>query len=295
MRLPMANIFLVDDDFASELIVENLRQRGHTVSRLADADSAMANSKEIAASDLVVLDLVMPRSEKSSGASATDGARSTGMSVFTELRRLRHDLPILVFTANQDPALVDVIKADAHARFVSRWSAPGFSEFIGIVHQMLGTAPDRPLPLSLIVHGRDETTKLEVKNFLQNTLGLPEPIILHERPNLGRTLIEKFEDLAATVDLAFVLLTPDDPPADPYSSDLDKRRARQNVILELGYFLGAFGRRSGRVFLLYKGPLELPSDLSGVVYVDICNGIGSASDQLRREIRVLSTQTLPRR
>ena len=65
---------------------------------------------------------------------------------------------------------------------------------------------------------------------------------------------------------------------------IEKRRARQNVILELGFFLGTLGRRSGRVFLLYKGPLELPSDLGGVVYIDISKGIEAVSDQIRREI-----------
>jgi CheY-like chemotaxis protein len=283
----MANIFFVDDDFASELIVGNLRQRGHDVQRVADADGALRDAERISKSDLVVLDLIMPLSQEASPIPA-DGARSTGMLVFRELRRRRKDLPILVFTANQDPALVDVIEADPHAKYVSRWSAPGFQEFVAIVHRMLGTEPAKLMPRTFIVHGRDDKTKLEVKNYLQNTLGLPEPIILHEQPNLGRTLMEKFEDLAATTDLVFVLLTPDDPPAAPTSSDPDKRRARQNVILELGFFLGAIGRRSGRVFLLHKGPIELPSDLSGVVYVDIGGGIAGASDEIRREIEAIS-------
>lgn len=55
-----------------------------------------------------------------------------------------------------------------------------------------------------------------------------------------------------------------------------KRRARQNVIFELGFFLGVLGRESGRVILLYVNPLELPSDLSGLIYIDVTNGIESA-------------------
>jgi len=42
-------------------------------------------------------------------------------------------------------------------------------------------------------------------------------------------------------------------------------RARQNVILELGYFLGLLKRH--RVCALYKGNVELPSDYHGIVYV----------------------------
>jgi CheY-like chemotaxis protein len=282
----MATIFFVDDDYASELIADNLRQRGHDVQRVSSADEALRDADRLAHSDLVVLDLIMPRPADALPDSP-DGDRSTGMLVFRELRQRRVDLPILVFTANQDPAPIDVIRADKCSRFISRWSPPRLREFVGIVHEMLGIKPEERHLRPFIVHGHDDTTKLEVKNYLQNTLGLPEPIILHEQPNVGRTLIEKFEDLAADVDLVFVLLTPDDVAADPSGGDPEKRRARQNVILELGFFLGLLGRRSGRVFLLYKGPLDLPSDLSGVVYLDIGSGLQNVSDQIRKELAAI--------
>ena len=134
------------------------------------------------------------------------------------------------------------------------------------------------------MHGHDETEKLALKNYLQNTLRLSEPIILHEQPNLGRTIIEKLEDYASDVDLVFVLLTPDDKISNLTETNDAKRRARQNVIFELGLFLGLFGRLSGRVFLLHKGPLDLPSDLSGIVYIDILNGVQSAGEVIRKEI-----------
>jgi DNA-binding MarR family transcriptional regulator len=138
-------------------------------------------------------------------------------------------------------------------------------------------------PRLFIVHGRDEATKWEVKNYLQNRLQLPEPIVLHEQANRGRTIIEKFEESAADVDGAVVLLTPDDQwQVDGSNEEL--RRARQNVIFELGYFYGRFERRSGRVLLLYKKPLDLPSDISGIVYIDISQGVEQAGEQLRREL-----------
>ena len=84
--------------------------------------------------------------------------------------------------------------------------------------------------------------------------------------------------------LVFVLLTPDDIGAKGDESDDVKRRARQNVIFEMGYFLGALGRRSGRVVLLYWSSLDLPSDLSGVIYIDISKGIEAAGETIRKEI-----------
>lgn len=82
-----------------------------------------------------------------------------------------------------------------------------------------------------------------------------------------------------------MLLTPDDRAASVGETNDEKRRARQNVIFELGFFLGVLGRTSGRVFLLHKGPLELPSDLNGVCYIDISNGIDPAGELLRKELR----------
>ncbi len=116
-----------------------------------------------------------------------------------------------------------------------------------------------------VVHGHDREIKEAVARFLEK-LDLT-PIILHEQANKGRTIIEKFE---AHSDVAFavVLLTPDDvgrasqtkAPKAPLTP-----RARQNVILELGFFLGKLGR--ARVCALYKGNVEIPSDVDGVIYV----------------------------
>jgi CheY-like chemotaxis protein len=127
----VANIFFIDDDIASELIVENLRHRGHKVERVPSVDEATKRVKQIARSDLVVLDLIMPGFTDPGSDVVSDGMRSTGMVIFQALRRLRNDLPIIVFTANQDPGLVDVIASDRFAKYISRWSSPRFQEFVG--------------------------------------------------------------------------------------------------------------------------------------------------------------------
>jgi len=86
------------------------------------------------------------------------------------------------------------------------------------------------------------------------------------------------------VDFVFVILTPDDLVVGPDSSDDEKRRARQNVIFEMGFFYGQLGRDSGRVIVLYDGPVELPSDIQGIIWVDVSSGIEAAGEKIRREI-----------
>jgi predicted nucleotide-binding protein len=115
-----------------------------------------------------------------------------------------------------------------------------------------------------VVHGHDDATKVKVARLLER-LDF-QPVILHERPNEGLTIIEKFEKHAGKASFAVVLLTPDDVGC-AESEGKTKPRARQNVILELGYFIGRLGR--SRVCVLYTPGVELPSDILGVVYTPL--------------------------
>ena len=121
-----------------------------------------------------------------------------------------------------------------------------------------------------IVHGHDDEAKETVARFVEN-FGI-EATILHEQANRGQTIPEKFEEHAGEAGFAIILLTPDDVGASKDETDDPKPRARQNVVLELGYFWGRLGR--GRVCVLYKEGVELPSDMQGLLYVpmDISEG-----------------------
>jgi predicted nucleotide-binding protein len=115
-----------------------------------------------------------------------------------------------------------------------------------------------------LVHGADHGAKDTVARYLAK-LDL-EPIILHEQPNLGATIIEKLER-TLPVAFAIVLLTPDDkgyPAPDPSAP---KPRARQNVVFELGFFIGRLGRE--KVCALHAEGVQLPSDFDGVVYIPL--------------------------
>lgn len=110
-----------------------------------------------------------------------------------------------------------------------------------------------------IVHGHDEGARESAARFLE-LAGL-EPVILHEQANKGMTIIEKVE-AHSHVGFAIVILTPDDQGSE--KGGTLKPRARQNVLLELGYFIGKLGRN--KVCALKRGELEIPSDFAGIVW-----------------------------
>jgi len=131
-----------------------------------------------------------------------------------------------------------------------------------------------------IVHGHDEAKKWELKNFLAD-LGL-EPTILHEQDDLGKTIIEKFEHYAPQCSFAFVLLTPDDPSlgTDPQENAW---RARQNVIMELGWFMAKLGR--DRVVILHRGRVDIPSDILGVLYLPFQTAVTEVGERIRQRLK----------
>ena len=129
----------------------------------------------------------------------------------------------------------------------NEWWAEGTKETLDLFEEMLQDLKTENLPNVgeeeakqefsnniFIVHGHDNEMKQTVARTLEK-LDL-EPIILHEQANEGRTIIEKFMDYS-DVSFAVVLLSPDDlayPKEQSYEDA--KFRARQNVILELGFF-----------------------------------------------------------
>lgn len=127
-----------------------------------------------------------------------------------------------------------------------------------------------------IVHGHDDGARETVARFLER-IGL-EAVILHEQANQGRTIIEK---VVANSDVGFavVLLTPDDEGC--VKGGTPEPRARQNVLLELGYFIGRLGR--DKVCALKRGTLEIPSDFAGVVW-ETMDSNGGWKQALAREL-----------
>lgn len=140
-----------------------------------------------------------------------------------------------------------------------------------------GVAPPESI---FLVHGHDENAALRVQRDVRRITGV-EPTILADQPSGGRTVIEKFEVHAAGSRYAIVMMTPDDEMAHQDSEGKSVMRARQNVLLELGYFIGKLGRE--RVVVLQEG-VEWPSDIAGVVYINMA-GV-NWMEELRKELRL---------
>lgn len=113
-----------------------------------------------------------------------------------------------------------------------------------------------------IVHGHDEALKQSVARLIEKQD--IEAIILSEKANQGKTIIEKIEAYS-NVNSAICLFTADDLGRAKAEEDCSFR-ARQNVVFEAGYFIGKLGRNN--VILISNGEIELPSDLQGVVYTN---------------------------
>jgi len=169
-------------------------------------------------------------------------------------------------------------KLDAHLTLLKSIyeSLDEIEEPAELVHPVSTAADPKKV---FIVYGHDLEAKEAVKGFLHQ-LEL-SPVVFDDEPINGRTIIEKLEHLAPQCSYAVVLLTGDDTGFPDDQMDKARRRARQNVIAELGYFVGKLGR--SKVCALYKGEVELPSDFDGVLYVSI-DGHDGWKRRLAREL-----------
>jgi hypothetical protein len=229
-----------------------------------------------------IIDVMLPNDPVASGISSeeTRGGYLAGVALARRFRQKNPKFPIVFLSSGitggeakrwaKENSVPFVFKYDHRSRLLSALAD------LGIVQNI-------KRPQAFIVHGHDEAALAELKDYLQNTLRWPEPIVLREQPNCGKTIIEKFEEQAGLVDWVFVLISPDDKAFDPQTND-EKRRARQNVIFELGFFYGLLGRQEGGVIVLKKGEVELPSDIHGVVWINIDKGIRASGEEIRKEV-----------
>jgi predicted nucleotide-binding protein len=131
-----------------------------------------------------------------------------------------------------------------------------------------------------IVYGHDATAREQLELLLRRMK--LEPIVLQNLPSGGQTIIEKLET-SSNATFACVLLTPDDEGNAVGQPEQRRARARQNVVLELGMFLAKLGRK--RVAILHKGNVELPSDISGLLYIAFRDRVDEVKERVAAELQ----------
>lgn len=126
-----------------------------------------------------------------------------------------------------------------------------------------------------ISHGRSSDWR-KVQPYIEKDLKI-STLELAQEVNGGLTLIEKLEMNAERCDCAVIIMTGEDFLPN------NESRVRENVMHEIGYFQGKFGRNF--VILLHEEGVNIPTNLSGVAYAPFPKGYIEAGYQvLSREL-----------
>jgi len=150
-----------------------------------------------------------------------------------------------------------------------------------------------------VVHGHDSVAREQLE-LVVHKLGL-DPFVLQNTGGSGLTIIEALENeigpRTSAARFGIVLLTPDDIGYAKAAGDKEAQpRARQNVVLEMGMLISAFGRKN--VVILKKQHLEVPSDAQGILYIPFNDHVKEAVpklvDRLRSAGFVLNPEAITR-
>lgn len=251
----MANyrILLVDDDPETvEIYGEALEAAGYEVlSSMSDtgAKALIHNNEPF---DLAVVDITLRK-----GVPNDD-------SGYEVAKAIRHDVPVIIFSDHHDTdSMIRALNlkkegAKCDALVIRKSDGPD-----ALVELIRKTLPHRVF----VAHGHDKQLRDDVVLTLTN-LGI-HPMVLGDTPGEGDTFAEAIEK-HSNVSFAVILLTPDDL-GEAKTKKPPRPRARQNVILEWGYFVGRL--RRDKVTALFKSDpqseLELPSNYNGLRYISI--------------------------
>ena len=198
--------------------------------------------------DLAIVDIRLENDRRESD--------ETGLYLAREIAE--SNIPTLIFTIAQKYEFVRRAQnwfldgLPSHMNFVGK--PESIAQFLKAVRGSLRSDN------IFIVHGHDGETRNSIELFIRQ-IEL-EPIILEDKPSGGRTIIQQLENYSGVAHV-LVLLTPDDI----CECDTAEGRARQNVIFELGYFIGKYGRP--KVSAMVIGDVELPSDIGGLIYIPV--------------------------
>ena len=268
-----------DDELFRHLMCETLDDLGCEAVGCSTVQEAFAAARREKFA-LFIVDAMLPNSPDATGIGSVEarGGLQTGVALLRRLGTEFKGIPAIVMTGYPN---AEVQLWCRESGVVYMLKPIERSVLRQTLEELTGSKGRKRKPIVFIVHGQDQTALDELTSMLKVKFAVEKPIILRDQPGKGRTLIESLESFQHMVDIVFVLLTPDDKLCASGDSDDVKRCARQNVIFELGLFYGYLGRLSGRVVLLHRGGIDLPSDIQGIKWVDISKGVQSAESDIR--------------
>lgn len=249
-------LLLEDDAFFAQSISDEVGELGFSCTTFSSVKEIETRLRR-KAPDALVTDLAIPLGgSKLFTNITTHGGAQAGKAVLRFARRRWPKIPTALITGHPTSEVKDWCNANGIDYFIKPIDRSTLERFLGMRKMRV-----------FIVHGHNKKSLRTLKSALKNMR--IEPVVLMECANHGKTVIEKFEEVADSCDCAIVAASPDDVGRLASApSEAAQYRTRQNVLFELGYFYGALGRRSGSVVFVEYGDTEIPSDLAGVVRID---------------------------
>lgn len=241
-------ILLFEDD--SDIVciwTEYFMCLGHDVTSCLDVKTAQYEIYDSGFNnkyDIIIIDLMIPSSDE-------------GMWLLEEVRKKSPKTSIIMVSVKSDK--MTSIVSDAFKIGIHTFLDKDKKDFYERLYKSIKEVEIKMSNKIFISHGQNEVLKLKLKDFLRDRLDR-ETLILSEYPNRGLTVVEKLEKVSKLCNQAVVLLTKDDKQED------GQMRARQNVIHEIGFFQGKYGREN--VILLCERDIDLFSNISGIVRID---------------------------
>ena len=242
----MIRALLVDDDTVfAQTCCEWLLEHNIEPTFCQDAESVQTvlHQQQF---DIAIIDLMLPPTYRTEGLSLLRLIRA-------EFKQIE---PVMITAKNRGTVEIVAEAMKMGAQFFLDKNSKVFFRKLGVNMEEILRNKRANVFLS---HGHSELLKLKLKDFLQARLG-QTPIILSEQPSRGFTVVEKLERVSEMCCFAVILMTKDDQQVD------GGVRARQNVIHEIGFFQGKYGRKN--VVLLAERGIELFTNISGIIRIE---------------------------
>lgn len=259
----MIRVLVVEDDRSfAQALSERLLSRG-MIPRFCETVPLARQMITQERFDYVFIDLMLPPHH-----------RDEGIAVLRYALQKQKEATLLLMTSRDNGTTSIVNEArDLGARYFFDKNDPG------VLDQMMTNIDIFEIERTnqiFISHGHNDLLKYKLKDFVERRMQR-RAVVLSEQPSGGLTIVEKLEKFSERCFFAIILMTRDD------QQRAGGMRARQNVIHELGFFQGKYGRRN--VVLLVEAGVELFSNISGIVCVEFQEEhFAAAFDDLRMEI-----------